>query len=131
MKARAIAEADGIKARNEALAANSEAVIAQQIAEQLPEIVAAAARQYDKRRPAHRARWRRGPLAWGRRDGGRRRRAAPRGQRLINGDGAGATADAPEATATKPLPTLKLKTQGGEPAAAASDDQSAPEAPTA
>ena len=47
VKARAIAEADGIKARNEALATNSEAVIAQQIAERLPEIVAAAARQYD------------------------------------------------------------------------------------
>jgi len=47
VKARAIAEADGIKARNEALATNSEAVIAQQVAERLPEIVAAAAKQYD------------------------------------------------------------------------------------
>jgi flotillin len=47
VKARAIAEADGIQARNEALATNSEAVIAQQIAERLPEIVAAAAHQYD------------------------------------------------------------------------------------
>jgi uncharacterized membrane protein YqiK len=47
VKARAIAEADGIKARNEALSTNSEAVIAQQIAERLPEIVAAAAKQYD------------------------------------------------------------------------------------
>lgn len=47
VKARAIAEADGIHARNEALATNSEAVIAQQIAERLPEIVAAAAKQYD------------------------------------------------------------------------------------
>ncbi len=47
VKARAIAEADGIQARNEALASNSEAVIAQQIAERLPEIVAAAAKQYD------------------------------------------------------------------------------------
>ncbi|MDO9354585.1 MAG: SPFH domain-containing protein [Solirubrobacteraceae bacterium] len=47
VKARAMAEADGIQARNEALSTNSEAVIAQQIAERLPEIVAAAAKQYD------------------------------------------------------------------------------------
>lgn len=47
VKARAIAEADGIKARNEALSTNSEAVIAQQVADRLPEIVAAAAKQYD------------------------------------------------------------------------------------
>lgn len=47
VKAKAIAEADGIMARNEALATNSEAVIAQQVAERLPEIVAAAAKQYD------------------------------------------------------------------------------------
>lgn len=46
-RARAIAEADGIQARNEALATNSEAVITQQVAERLPEIVAAAAKQYD------------------------------------------------------------------------------------
>ncbi len=47
VKARAMAEADGIQARNEALTTNSEAVISQQIAERLPEIVAAAAKQYD------------------------------------------------------------------------------------
>jgi flotillin len=42
-KAVLVAEADGIKARAEALAANQDAVIGQQIAEKMPEIVAAAA----------------------------------------------------------------------------------------
>ncbi|MDP1849053.1 MAG: SPFH domain-containing protein [Solirubrobacteraceae bacterium] len=42
-----LAEAAGIEARQEALAENAEGVIAQQIAEQLPAIVAAAAQQYN------------------------------------------------------------------------------------
>src|ERR1700693_747060 len=46
IKAKALSEADGIKARSEALAANQEAVIAQKIAELLPQIVAEAARPF-------------------------------------------------------------------------------------
>jgi flotillin len=42
-----LAEAAGIEARQAALAENAEGVIAQQIAEQLPAIVAAAAQQYN------------------------------------------------------------------------------------
>jgi len=42
-----LAEAAGIEARQRALAENPEGVVAQQIAEQLPAIVAAAARQWD------------------------------------------------------------------------------------
>lgn len=42
-----LAEAAGIEARQEALSENAEGVIAQQIAEQLPAIVAAAAQQYN------------------------------------------------------------------------------------
>ena len=42
-----LAEAAGIEARQEALAENAQGVIAQQIAEQLPAIVAAAAQQYN------------------------------------------------------------------------------------
>ncbi|WP_022930684.1 SPFH domain-containing protein [Patulibacter americanus] len=42
-----LAEAAGIEARQRALAENAEGVVAQQIAEQLPAIVTAAARQYD------------------------------------------------------------------------------------
>jgi uncharacterized membrane protein YqiK len=45
-KAELTAEADGLKARAEALAANQDAVIQQQIAEQLPEIVRAAAEAF-------------------------------------------------------------------------------------
>lgn len=45
-KARALAEADGIKARAEALGANQEAVISQQLAENMPAIVAAAAEPF-------------------------------------------------------------------------------------
>src|SRR5262249_28682996 len=46
VKARGLAEADAIKARADALAANQDAVIAQQIAEQLPQIVAEAAKAF-------------------------------------------------------------------------------------
>lgn len=46
-KARGLAEAEAIRARAHALAQNQEAVINQQIAERLPEIVAAAARAFD------------------------------------------------------------------------------------
>jgi flotillin len=47
IKARGLAEADGIRARNEALAENSEAVIAEKVAGQLPDIVRAAAAQWE------------------------------------------------------------------------------------
>src|SRR5580765_6140987 len=46
VKAKGLAEADAIKARADALAANQEAVIGQQIAEQLPEIVGEAAKAF-------------------------------------------------------------------------------------
>ena len=46
VKARGLAEADAIKARADALATNQDAVIAQQIAGQLPEIVAEAAKAF-------------------------------------------------------------------------------------
>jgi uncharacterized membrane protein YqiK len=46
VKARGLAEAEAIKARSEALAQNQEAVIAQQIAEQLPAIVAEASKAF-------------------------------------------------------------------------------------
>jgi flotillin len=46
IKAKALAEADGIKARAEALGTNQEAVIAQQLAENMPAIVAAAAEPF-------------------------------------------------------------------------------------
>ncbi|HEY4346597.1 MAG TPA: SPFH domain-containing protein [Gaiellaceae bacterium] len=46
VKARGLAEADAIKARADALATNQEAVIGQQIAEQLPQIVAEAAKAF-------------------------------------------------------------------------------------
>ncbi|NVM99636.1 flotillin domain-containing protein, partial [Arthrobacter sp. SDTb3-6] len=46
VKAKALAEADGIKARAEALGTNQEAVIAQQLAENMPSIVAAAAEPF-------------------------------------------------------------------------------------
>jgi uncharacterized membrane protein YqiK len=46
VKARGLAEADAIKARADALARNQEAVIGQQIAEQLPEIVGEAAKAF-------------------------------------------------------------------------------------
>lgn len=46
VKATGLAEADAIKARADALAANQDAVIAQQIAEQLPQIVAEAAKAF-------------------------------------------------------------------------------------
>jgi uncharacterized membrane protein YqiK len=46
VRARGLAEAEAIKARADALAANQEAVIAQQIAEQLPEIVAEASKAF-------------------------------------------------------------------------------------
>ncbi len=45
-KAKGLAEAEAIRARAEALAQNQEAVIAQQIAEQLPQIVAEAAKAF-------------------------------------------------------------------------------------
>lgn len=45
-KARLVAEADGINARAEALARNSEAVIAQTLAEKAPEMVSAAAQAF-------------------------------------------------------------------------------------
>jgi flotillin len=46
VKARGLAEADAIKARADALAQNQEAVIAQQIAEQLPSIVGEASKAF-------------------------------------------------------------------------------------
>jgi uncharacterized membrane protein YqiK len=46
VKAKGLAEADAIKARADALAANQEAVIGQQIAEQLPQIVGEAAKAF-------------------------------------------------------------------------------------
>jgi len=46
VKARGLAEADAIKARADALAANQDAVIGQQIAEQLPQIVGEAAKAF-------------------------------------------------------------------------------------
>jgi flotillin len=46
VKARGLAEADAIKARAEALAENQEAVIAQQIAQQLPAIVSEASKAF-------------------------------------------------------------------------------------
>jgi flotillin len=46
VKAKGLAEAEAIKARAEALARNQEAVIGQQIAEQLPEIVGEAAKAF-------------------------------------------------------------------------------------
>jgi flotillin len=46
VKAKGLAEADAIKARADALAANQEAVIGQQIAEQLPSIVGEAAKAF-------------------------------------------------------------------------------------
>ena len=46
IKAKSLAEADGIKARAEALATNQEAVVSQQLAENMPAIVAAAAEPF-------------------------------------------------------------------------------------
>jgi flotillin len=46
VKAKGLAEADAIKARADALASNQEAVVAQQIAESLPEIVGEAAKAF-------------------------------------------------------------------------------------
>jgi flotillin len=46
VKAKGLAEADAIKARADALASNQEAVIGQQIAEQLPQIVGEAAKAF-------------------------------------------------------------------------------------
>ncbi|MGO4193587.1 flotillin family protein [Arthrobacter sp. YAF17] len=46
VKAKALAEADGIKARAEALGTNQEAVISQQLAENMPAIIAAAAEPF-------------------------------------------------------------------------------------
>lgn len=46
IKAKALAEADGIKARAEALGTNQEAVISQQLAENMPAIIAAAAEPF-------------------------------------------------------------------------------------
>ena len=46
VKAKGLAEAEAIKARAEALAQNQEAVIGQQIAEQLPQIVGEAAKAF-------------------------------------------------------------------------------------
>jgi flotillin len=46
VKAKGLAEAESIKARADALAANQEAVIGQQIAEQLPQIVGEAAKAF-------------------------------------------------------------------------------------
>ncbi|MHC6219867.1 flotillin family protein [Arthrobacter sp. MMS18-M83] len=46
IKAKSLAEADGIKARAEALGTNQEAVISQQLAENMPAIVAAAAEPF-------------------------------------------------------------------------------------
>src|SRR5207237_8870003 len=46
VKAKGLAEAEAIRARAEALAHNQEAVIAQQIAEQLPQVVGEAAKAF-------------------------------------------------------------------------------------
>ena len=46
VKAKALAEADGIKARAEALGTNQDAVISQQLAENMPAIIAAAAEPF-------------------------------------------------------------------------------------
>ena len=46
VKAKGLAEAEAIKARADALATNQEAVIGQQIAEQLPQIVGEAAKAF-------------------------------------------------------------------------------------
>ena len=46
IKAKALAEAEGIKARGEALESNQDAVISQQLAENMPAIVAAAAEPF-------------------------------------------------------------------------------------
>ncbi|WP_427017995.1 SPFH domain-containing protein [Pseudarthrobacter sp. P1] len=46
IKAKALAEADGIKARGEALGTNQDAVINQQLAENMPAIIAAAAEPF-------------------------------------------------------------------------------------
>lgn len=46
IKAKALAEADGIKARGEALGTNQDAVISQQLAENMPAIIAAAAEPF-------------------------------------------------------------------------------------
>jgi flotillin len=46
VKAKGLAEAEAIKARADALARNQEAVIAQQVAENLPEIVGEAAKAF-------------------------------------------------------------------------------------
>src|SRR5207248_2040291 len=46
VKARGLAEAEAIKARADALASNQDAVIGQQIAEQLPQIVGEAAKAF-------------------------------------------------------------------------------------
>jgi flotillin len=46
IKAKALAEAEGIKARGEALESNQDAVISQQLAENMPSIVAAAAEPF-------------------------------------------------------------------------------------
>lgn len=48
VKAKALAEAEGIKARGEALETNQEAVINQQIAENMPAIVSAAAEPFSR-----------------------------------------------------------------------------------
>ncbi|HEY0691208.1 MAG TPA: flotillin domain-containing protein, partial [Kribbella sp.] len=48
VQAKAMAEAAGIKARAEALATNTDAVVAQQLAEAYPEIVRAAASSFEK-----------------------------------------------------------------------------------
>ena len=48
LRARMLAEAEGIKSRGEALQVESEAVIAQQVAERLPDIVRAAAEPFGK-----------------------------------------------------------------------------------
>ena len=46
VKAKGLAEAEAIKARADALASNQEAVIGQQIAAQLPQIVGEAAKAF-------------------------------------------------------------------------------------
>jgi flotillin len=46
VKAKGLAEAEAIRARAQALAQNQEAVIAQQIAEQLPQVVGEAAKAF-------------------------------------------------------------------------------------
>jgi len=48
VKAKALAEAEGIKARGEALETNQDAVISQQIAENMPAIVSAAAEPFSR-----------------------------------------------------------------------------------